>query len=165
MSLIWILIALPLATLLYFAWSIGWQKPIPNAISLAPANPASSDGWWKIPQYRRKIKWVSINELESVTRAFEEVIVVDLLSPDCSRPRLLHEADFLYIKSDEFCDVIRWLPSSSCVLLYGPEDLCRSMINAVRAVSGHAPIFVLSTGKRSKCNGRADSSAAFEKES
>jgi hypothetical protein len=148
MSLSWILIAMPFAVLLYFGWLIAWQKPMPYAISLAPANRDGNGGWWRFSQLRRKIKWISINELETVTHAFEEVIVVDLLSLDSSKPHLLHEADFLHIESDEFCEVLMWLPSSSCVVLYGPEEQCRSMIGAANAITGRAPIFVLSTGQK-----------------
>jgi hypothetical protein len=146
MSLIWVLIAMPLATLLYFAWVVAWHRPIPDAISLAPASPASKSGWWKFLQRRRQIKWISLNEFETLNHAFEDVIVVDLLSQDHLKPRLFNEATFLYIKPNEFCDVLRWLPSSSCVVLYGPDDLCRSMINAAVSIAGHAPIFVLGTG-------------------
>jgi hypothetical protein len=148
MSLSWILIAMPFAVLLYFGWLIAWQKPMPYAISLAPASCDANGGWWRFQQFRRKIRWISISELETVTPAFEEVIVVDLLPLDRSKPQLLHEADFLHIKSDEFCEVLRWLPSSSCVVLYGPEEQCRSMIGAAGTMTGHAPIFVLSTGQR-----------------
>jgi hypothetical protein len=146
MSLFWILVVMPLAALLYFGWVVAWQKPIPYAISLAPASPARNSGWWKLLQRGRTIKWISSTELKTMTRPFEDVMVVDLFSCDSSKSRLLGDADFLHIKSDEFCDVLRWLPASSCVVLIGPTDRCRSMIKSASRIAGHAPIFVVAEG-------------------
>ena len=82
-------------------------------------------------------------EFESVIGKFQDVIVIDLL-PKCSdRPRPFPEASFLFIEPDEFHDVLRWAPRSSCVVLYGRSNFCKSMILAARDIAGHAPIFVL----------------------
>jgi hypothetical protein len=146
MSLFWILIAMPLAVLLYFGWVIAWQKPIPYAISLAPAIPARNSGWWKLLQRGRTIKWISLTELKTMTHPFEDVMFVDLISRDSSRPSCLESADFLHIKPDELCDVLRWLPASSCVVLIGPTVECRSMVKSASRIAGHAPIFVVTEG-------------------
>jgi hypothetical protein len=146
MSSFWILIAMPLAVLLYFGWVVAWQKPIPYAISLAPASPASNSELWKSSQRGRTIKWISSTEVKTMTRPFEDVMVVDLFLRDGSKSRLLGDADFLHTKSDEFCDVLRWLPASSCVVLVGPTDKCRSMIKSASGIAGHAPIFVMTEG-------------------
>jgi hypothetical protein len=143
MSLLWSLVAMPMAVLLYLAWLIGWQKPIPYAISLAPASPDRNSGWWKLLKRGRTIKWISSAELATITRPFADVMVVELSSRDNSTSRLFGSADFLHIKPDEFCDVLRWLPASSCVVLVGPTSACKSMITSASRVGGHAPIFVV----------------------
>jgi hypothetical protein len=137
---------MPLAVLLYFGWVIAWQKPIPYAISLAPASPASNSEWWELLQRGGTIKWIPSTELKTMTRPFEDVMIVDLFSRHSSESRLSEDADFLHIKSDEFCDVLRWLPASSCVVLIGPTDKCRSMIKSASRIAGHAPIFVVTGG-------------------
>lgn len=39
MNWIWLLVAMPLAALLYFAWVVGQEKPTGYVAPLAPANP------------------------------------------------------------------------------------------------------------------------------
>ena len=143
MQLNWILIALALASLLYFAWVIGWLRPKAHFASQMPANLSPGSDLRTFPCSRRTIRWISPGEFESVISKFQDVIVIDLL-PKCSdRPRPFPEASFLFIEPDEFHDVLRWAPRSSCVVLYGRRSFCRSMILAVRGIPGHAPIFVL----------------------
>jgi hypothetical protein len=95
MSLSWILIALPLAALLYFGWIIACQKPIPHLMPLAPASPSPAVAWWKSLQPGRTVKWISSAKLKRMTRPFEDVIVVDLRLRDIPEPAPLPEADFL----------------------------------------------------------------------
>ncbi len=146
MSSFWILIAMPFAALLCFWWVIVWQKPNPHAVFSPPASPASNSARWKLSQRGRTIKWISSTELTTLTRRFEDVIVVDLLSRFSSRSRPFRETDFLHIKSNEFCDVLRWLPASSCVVLIGPTDECQAMIKSASGIAGRAPIFVITEG-------------------
>jgi hypothetical protein len=52
----------------------------------------------------------------------------------------------LHIKPDEFCAVLKWLPASSCVVLIGPADECRSLIRSGSGIAGYAPVFVIANG-------------------
>jgi hypothetical protein len=140
MFLYCIFIAIPLATLAYFAWMVGWHKPVAYAVAMAPGNHPTGGYGWKPAQQSRAINWISFHELESRTRPFEDVIVVNLLQNEFPT---LRRADYVFIRCEEFCDVLRWLPSSSCVVLYGPSELCRAMVKSAQGVTGHAPIFVV----------------------
>jgi hypothetical protein len=143
MHLIWILIAMPLASLLYFAWVVGWQRPAPYTVLFAPASPGFDADRSEFAHRKRTVRWISSGELEDLTHKFEDVIFVDLLPKSSGCSRAFPETPLLFIKPDEFCDVLRWAPPSNCVVLYGSADLCKSMIRSARDISGHAPIFVL----------------------
>jgi hypothetical protein len=143
MHLNWIVIALPFASLLYCVWVICRLRPTAHFASQMPASLSAGTDLRTFPRSRRTIKWMSPGEFESIIGKFQDVIFIDLL-PKCSdRSRPFPEAHFLFIEPDEFHDVLRWAPRSSCVVLYGRSNFCKSMILAARDIAGHAPIFVL----------------------
>ena len=143
MNLMWILVAVPLASLLYFAWVVGRQKPTLHAISFAPGSPSPVASLREPLRGKRTVKWISSSELEGLVRKFEDVILVDLLlengkgAPPSSGPRTL------IVGSDQLCEVLRWALPSTCVVLYGPLDLCKSMLKAAKGMEGHAALFIL----------------------
>jgi hypothetical protein len=143
MQLIWILFAMPAGILLYLAWVLGWQKPTPYSVPLAPANPSSNVDRGAHSYNKRRVSWISSTEVGALAHRFEAVIVIDLLSGSRGGGSLFPEDHFLFICPHEFWDVLRWAPSSSCVVLYGPSSLCKSMLRAVRDIHSDAPVFVV----------------------
>jgi hypothetical protein len=146
MHLIWILIAMPLASLLYFAWVVGRQRAAPYTVLFVPASRGSDAHRSDFAHRKRTIRWISSEEFGELTHKFEDVIFVDVLPRRSGCPQPFPGTPLLLIKPDEFCDVLRWAPPSNCVVLYGPSDLCKSMIRSARNIGGHAPVFVLPIG-------------------
>jgi hypothetical protein len=143
MFLTWVLIALPLVSMLYFAWVIAWQKPAAHIASQTCWSLASNLDPRTFPRSKRTIKWISSGEFESIIGRFQDVIFIDLLPNTCEGLRPFRGAHLLFVQPEELGDVLRWAPPSSCVVLHGPPDLCKQMISAARKITGHAPVFVL----------------------
>jgi len=72
------------------------------------------------------------------------VIFIDLRPESESKSTPFPQSHALSIAPGQLVDVLRWLPPSSSVVLYGASSLCASMIWAVRDLTGPAPIYVLS---------------------
>lgn len=143
MHLNWILIAMPLASLLYLGWVVTWQKPTAYRVSHAISSLPSNTMRRSFPQSRRIIRWILSREFEAITCKFQDIIFIDLLPKSSDRPLPFHGFNLLYVEPDEMCDVLRWSPPSSCVVLYGPSILCKSMLRKAREIAGRAPVFVL----------------------
>ena len=143
MFLTWVLIALPLVSMLYFAWVIAWQKPAAHIASQTCWSLASNLDPRTFPRSKRTIKWMSSREFDSIINRFQDVIFIDLLPKTSERRRPFAGAHFLFVSPQELGDVLRWAPPSSCVVLYGPPNLCKEMVSAARTITGSAPVFVL----------------------
>jgi len=136
MHISWILVALPLASLAYFAWAAIWQAPTAYAASCLHSAVASHTDL-------RTIRWVSPRELQATICKFQDVMFIDLLATSRERPHPVEATHCLFVKPEELCDVLRWAPPSSCAVLYGPANLCRLLILEARNIAGHAPLFVV----------------------
>jgi hypothetical protein len=143
MHLNWILIAMPLALLLYFAWVVTYQKPTAHVVSRALSSLSPDTQRRLFPHSKRKIRWMSPKELEAIIYKFHDVIFIDLLPASNERPRPFPGVNLLYVDPDEMYYVLRWSPPGSCVLLYGPLNLCKAMVRTAREITGRAPVFVL----------------------
>ena len=140
---IWVLVALPLGSLLYLSWTIAWQNPPAYIVSRTRSSLASNLDLRTFPRSKRTIKWMSSREFDSIINRFQDVIFIDLLPKTSERRRPFAGAHLLFVSPQELGDVLRWAPPSSCVVLYGPPNLCKEMVSAARTITGSAPVFVL----------------------
>jgi hypothetical protein len=147
MNWIWVLVAMPLASLLCFVYMIGRQggKNAPSyadrvAKAIAPIALRNR----LLRQGGRKISWMSAREFEGLVQRSDDVMVIDLGSNSIGKPVEFHAPHMLFIQQRELLDVLRWAPSSSSVVLYGPHDVCASTIPIIRRVPGAAHVYLLS---------------------
>jgi hypothetical protein len=146
MNWIWVLVAMPLASLLCFVYLIGREggQRAPTyagrvARAIVPIALKSS----LHPQGKRKICWMSAREFEALVQRCDDVILIDLGSNRTERPAEFHAPHVLFIQQRGLLDVLQWSPSSSSVVLYGPRDVCASTIPTIKKVSGAAPVYLL----------------------
>lgn len=158
MTYFWILIAMPAFGLVYFAYVTirGGGVKLPNCVTpLSDANPGAikmvDD---RAP--RRKVKWISGGECRRLLHESSDVVFVDLRSEsNTSVPFAVPEA--LVLSSSQIFDMLRWLPASTGVVLYGTSTLCSSVVRSARNIYGWAPIYVLDqrpvlAGEVTKCS-------------
>ena len=147
MNWIWVLVAMPLASLLCFFYLISRPggRNAPNhagrvASAIAPI--ALKSGLLR--RGKRKIGWISAREFEGLVQRSDDVIIVDLGSNSIGKPVEFHAPHVLFIQQRGLLDVLQWSPSSSSLVLYGPHDVCASTIPTIKKVSGAAPVYLLS---------------------
>jgi len=102
-----------------------------------------------LPQGKRTICWISAQEFEALVQRCDDVILIDLGSNCTERPAAFHAPHVLLIKQRGLLDVLRWSPSSSRVVLYGPHDVCAATIPTNRKVPGAATVYLLSESPNS----------------
>jgi hypothetical protein len=146
MNWFWILVAMPLASLLCFVYMIGRLggrigQSYTGRFAKEIVPIALKSGL--LPQSKRKICWMSAREFEALVQRSDDVIVIDLCSNCTDKPIGFHAPHVLLIQQRGLLDVLQWSPSSSSVVLYGPHDVCASTIPTIRKVSGSAPVYLL----------------------
>jgi hypothetical protein len=146
MNWIWVLVAMPLASLLCFVYLIGRQggetaQSYAGRVAKAIVPIALKSRL--LPQGKRKICWMSAREFEALVHRSDDVILIDLCSNCTEKPIEFHAPHVLLIQQRGLLDVLQWSPSSSSVVLYGPHDVCASTIPTIRKVSGSAPVYLL----------------------
>jgi hypothetical protein len=147
MNWIWVLVAMPLASLVCFVYMIGRERgqnapSYAGRVARAIVPIALKSGL--LPQGKRRISWISAREFKALVQRSDDVIVIDLGSNCAEKPTELHAPHVLLIQQRGLLDVLQWSPSSSSVVLYGPHDVCASTIPIIRKVSGDAPVYLLS---------------------
>lgn len=149
MQWIWVLVAMPLAGLLCFAYVIGREGGVraPNYVGqVAKALlPSIWEGGLSL-RGKRKISWISAREFEALVQRSEDVILIDLGSKSLGKPAEFKCSHVLFIEQGGMLDVLRWSPPSSRIVMYGPRDVCESAIPTVSRVSGAAPVYLLAEG-------------------
>jgi hypothetical protein len=153
MNWIWILVAMPLASLVCFVYIVrhdnaeratNYAQKVARAI--VPIRLRSG----LFQKGKRPISWVSEREFGALVRRSEDVILVDLASDRIGKPAAVNGPHMLFsapnvllIKQRGLLDVLRWAPSTSTVVLYGPRNVCASTIPEIRKASGAAPVYLL----------------------
>src|ERR1019366_4580217 len=146
MHVIWVLVAMPMASLLYTAWVIARGERVSHSnvvVLVASLNIPSNALRGPFRQVKREVTWISTRDIDSIVHRSENVIVVDLFPKGSERPDPFRGADLLFVAPNDFFDVLRSAPASSSVMLYGPSDLCKTMTGAVKDIAGFAPVYVL----------------------
>jgi len=91
----------------------------------------------------REVKWISAKECEALLRTYCDVIFIDLRSGKENAPIPLAVSEILTVSPSQFSDMLRWLPASSSIVLYGASDSCASLLWSTRNIHGGAPVYVL----------------------
>jgi hypothetical protein len=153
MNWIWVLVAMPLASLVYFAYKLSRDNTehatrYVHKIAKAILPIRLRSGLFQ--KGERPISWVSEREFGALVRTSDDVILVDLASDRNGKPdagngsRMLFNApNVLLIEQRGLLDVLRWASSTSSVVLYGSRDVCASAIPAIRKVAGSAPVYLM----------------------
>jgi hypothetical protein len=140
----WILIAMPAFGLVYFICVTirGGGVKLPKCVtSLSDAGPdAMNMADNRAP--KRKVKWISDGECKRLLRESSDVVFVDLRS-ECNTPVPFAVSEVLVLSTSQIFDMLRWLPASTGVVLYGTSKLCSSIVWSARNIHGWAPIYVL----------------------
>ena len=144
MNFIWPLVAMPAFGLLYTAILIVRNKPdLPDCVTPLPVRPRDS---LKAPESfrgsRREIKWISTKEFGDIDFQSDDVLFIDLRSPDDSKPLPRSAKHVLFITPNRLVDVLRWLPPETSVVLCGASDLCKSLVWSIPNLAGAAPVYV-----------------------
>lgn len=87
--------------------------------------------------------WISTKEIETLLRRSTDVLFVDLRTGAGKVPIPIDVPKILTVSPSQFFDVLRWLPASSSIVLYGASDACTSLLWSTRKIPGWAPIYVL----------------------
>jgi len=142
----WILIGMPLFGLTYFAYVV---MRTPRGVRLSDCVtplPLTNTGTIQIHQSRapqRKVKWISTKECETLLRRCSDVLFIDIRTEPGKAPILIDVPEVLTMSPSQFFDMLRWLPASSSVVLYGASDACTSLLWSTRNIHGRGPIHVL----------------------
>jgi len=148
MQWIWVLVGMPLAGLLCFAYLIG-REGVRGLNYVGQVAKAFAPNKWAgglSLRGKRKISWISASEFEALVQRSEDVILIDLGSKSVGHAFEFRAPHVLFIEQGEMLEVLRWAPPSSRIVVYGPYDMCNSMIPAVNSVSGAAPVYLLAEG-------------------
>jgi hypothetical protein len=159
MDYFWVLIAMPLLGLVYFACVLIWtprEIRLPDCVT--PLPPTNS-GMMRIHQGRtpeREVRWVSTKECDTLLHRSSDVLFIDLRTEPRKAPIPIDVSEVLTLSPSQLFDMLRWLPASSSVVLYGASDACTSVLWSTRNIHGWAPIYVLHKdsnvgGERLKC--------------
>jgi hypothetical protein len=148
MVLLWILFAMPVLSLCYTVYVIarnGGVRMPACVIPLSPITYRSTGRLGVYPQEKREVRWIFTKEFEALLRESEDVIVIVIdLRPQTRKERVpFTVGHVLSISPGELLDILRWLPTTSSVVLYGTPDLCASLLWTARNISGSAPLYVL----------------------
>jgi hypothetical protein len=147
MYFIWMLVAMPIFALVYTACVVarGEKPKLPDPV--IPLRKPVLDSTTRLGSHhqgKREVQWITQKNFESLTQGNDDVIFIDLRPENESKAAPFPHTHALSIAPGQLVDVLRWLPPSSSVVLYGAPSLCASMIWAVRDLAGSAPIYVLS---------------------
>jgi hypothetical protein len=146
MYLLWILFAMPVLSLCYTVYVIASNGGVRMPACVIPLSPIIYGSTGRLGVYlqdKREVKWIFTKEFESLLSESEDVIVIDL-RPQTRKERVpFTVGHVLSISPDELLDILRWLPATSSVVLYGSPDLCASLLWTARNISGSASLYVL----------------------
>jgi hypothetical protein len=149
MQWIWIFIAMPLAGLLCSVVAVvreGGMKTQGHAGLLAKTFlPGIREG--RLPRRcKHKINWISPLEFQALARSSEDLILIDFGSEALGDPAEFGCPNFLLVEPGDLQDVLFWSPPCSCIVVYGPRQLCLSVIPMISEVPGTTPVHFLSQG-------------------
>jgi hypothetical protein len=139
-----ILIAIPLIGLAYFVFVIIRRGEVRLPKSVTPLPYAHPDAMRMTDNRapKRKVKWISDMECEQLLRESSDVVFLDMRS-ESKAPIPFAVPEVLVLNPSQIFDMLRWLPSSTSVVLYGASNLCTSVAWSARNICGWAPIYVL----------------------
>lgn len=149
MNYFWMLIAM--LALAYFTFIIlrrGGSKS-PKCVTPLPRRETNSFSTIDNHDSERKVKWITERECELLLRRSGDIVFVDMRSKDRT-PIPFTVREVLVLNPSQVYDLLRWLPASSSVVLYGASNLFTSVLWSTRHLNGWAPIYVLdlSSGSR-----------------
>ena len=144
MNLFGILIAMPLIGLAYFVFVIIRRGDVRLPKSVTPLPDAHPEAMRMFDNRtpKRKVKRISDKECEQLLRESNDVVFLDLRS-ESKAPIPFAVPEVLVLSPSQIFDMLRWLPASTSVVLYGTSNLCASVAWSARNTCGWAPIYVL----------------------
>jgi hypothetical protein len=147
MNLFGILIAMPLIGLAYFVYVIVRRGEARLSRSVTPLPFAHPEAMRMTGNRapKRKVKWISDKECEQLLRSSSDIVFLDMRS-ESKAPIPFAVPEVLVLNPSQIFDMLRWLPSSTSVVLYGASNLCTSVAWSARNICGWAPIYVLDPG-------------------
>lgn len=136
MNVLWLLLALSLAVVVYAAWEIlrffGRTARAHRMPSVAAA-------------HQRTIRWISTEELAAVLAHSDEIVVVDLQSDlRPGRPLPVPVAHVLPVRPGELTEILEWLPANRSAVFCGVSGLSTLLIQTSSCMNGNAPLYFLS---------------------
>ena len=145
-ALIWLLLAMMLAALMYSVWSVtrSGTRELLGGIPSASEPPTHLE---IVPEpiwtRTRTIKWISIGEFKTVLTKCSDLIVIDLRASALLIPFPVPTANVLPIAPDELFKVLECLPADRTVALCGASKISVFMIETIPCKEGSAPLYVL----------------------
>lgn len=149
MSGFWILFTMPLAGLLYVAYTLlrTGETSLPHSESVpsAETNPSLA-AVSRAPC--REMKWITVTECERLLHQSDNIIFIDL------QPRTVQESmpfpavDPLTPNPSQLLRLLRWVPdANSIVISGGSAELYRSIFCRAYKLPGHAAIYFLHSSR------------------
>jgi hypothetical protein len=147
MDYFWILVTMPVIGIAYLVYVIIRRGEIKFSKSVTRLPRAHPDRIRKIDNRspERKVKSISEKECERLLRESSDVIFVDLRS-EGRTPIPFAVPEVLVLSPGQVFDMLRWLPSSTSIVLYATSNLCASVAWSARNIHGLAHIYVLDQG-------------------
>jgi hypothetical protein len=149
MYFLWVLLAIPALAILYTACVIVRDgKTGPNGCASDLRLSGISSVACRASEFQscRAVRQITAEELDDLAQQSNDVILIDLRSRWERTPISIPVAHTLFIAPSHLQDILRWLPPSSSVVLYGSPGLYDFVTSAVRHLTGSAPIYVVREG-------------------
>jgi hypothetical protein len=147
MDYFWILVTMPVIGIAYLVFVIIRRGEVKFSKSVTPVPRAHPDRMRMIDNRapKRKVKSISDKECERLLRESSDVVFVDLRS-EGRTPIPFAVPEVLVLSPGQIFDMLRWLPASTSIVLYGTSNLCTSVAWSARSIHGLAPVYVLDQG-------------------
>ena len=147
MDYFWILVTMPVIGIAYLVYVIIRRGEVKFSKSVTPVPRAHPDRMRmsdsRVPE--RRVKTISDKECERLLRESSDVVFVDLRT-EGRTPIPFAVPEVLVLSPSQVFDMLRWLPASTSIVLYGTSNLCASVAWSARNIHGLAPIYMLDQG-------------------
>lgn len=154
MHLLWILLGLIPAVLIFFTWRS--TRSVENKFfdsaspdSQPPVNVESRPVLAPLNVPVREMRWISVTDFRKILSLGGDLIVIDLRTDALKAGFPVSDAFVLPVAPHDILSVLQSLPADQSVVLYGASNLCIFLIETSSCIQGSAPFFLLEGDVRS----------------
>ena len=146
MNFMWLLIGIVVVAVISTAREIikGWRHKLSESMVPLPSPHFHSLGAFRpstIP--KRQVKRISMTECGRLIQTSDNIVFISVREGSEGKRLPFPEMHVMSIAPNELVDVLKLIPESCVVVLWGEVELCSSILGSLADAAGSVPVYVL----------------------